>query len=300
MKDVASISASTTFVEDVKREDTPEKPRTTFGVVLGKDGRPVVDRRSTFEKQRATEVSATASDRDSDYEPRTPTDPATQTASQILQGSDLFKRPTIRPDRRASHFRPISQPQPVEDGQPYSQSGSSYLPARPQETPFRRSREAERPESSSGLAAAMKASPSTSSLTGFISAGASSLSKVPGLAGAVRNHSGKVGSLLAKQSQTYYEKVSGMWAGKQTHYDETEGSLPEDVGEAKEEDTDSFRRHFSLPETEKLRAAFFASSSSAVSVYGKLYVGDTKLCFRSLMPGIRRKVGPLRLGDWVR
>ncbi|KAG9809262.1 UDP-Glycosyltransferase/glycogen phosphorylase, partial [Aureobasidium melanogenum] len=47
----------------------------------------------------------------------------------------------------------------------------------------------------------------------------------------------------------------------------------------------SFRNHFALPDSEKLVATFFGFFHRVLPLYGKLYVGSTRLCFRSFMPG---------------
>jgi sterol 3beta-glucosyltransferase len=52
----------------------------------------------------------------------------------------------------------------------------------------------------------------------------------------------------------------------------------------------SFRNHFALPDSEKLVATFFGFFHRVLPLYGKLYVGSTRLCFRSFMPGNWTKV----------
>lgn len=94
----------------------------------------------------------------------------------------------------------------------------------------------------------------------------------------------------------YIEKVSGMWAGGRRHYGEAEGILPDDQDvdpEDKEDGCnhgDRFRAHFALPPTEKLQATYFAYLHRVLPLYGKIYVSQKKLCFRSLLPGTRTKM----------
>jgi sterol 3beta-glucosyltransferase len=99
----------------------------------------------------------------------------------------------------------------------------------------------------------------------------------------------------------YIEKVSGMWAGGRRHYGETEGVLPDnqDVDPEDKEDGvkhgDRFRAHFALPSTERLQATYYAYLHRVLPLYGKIYISQKKLCFRSLIPGTRTKlILPLR------
>lgn len=109
----------------------------------------------------------------------------------------------------------------------------------------------------------------------------------------VRAQSKRMGNLLANESLGYYEKAYSMWAGKKMHYDETEGQSPQFPardGEQERKHGDRFRQHFSLPPTEKLLATYYTYLSRLVPVYGKIYVGNSRICFRSLLPGSRTKV----------
>jgi len=88
-----------------------------------------------------------------------------------------------------------------------------------------------------------------------------------------------------------------MWAGERIHYDASETKIMlGDVDEDKEDEEQSghhgnrFRSHFTLPESEKLHAGFHGYLLRVVPIYGKIYVGDTMLCFRALLPGVKTKV----------
>lgn len=135
---------------------------------------------------------------------------------------------------------------------------------------------------------------SFASITGLYRAGAERLRQASGLAGTFGQQSKQVGSRLATGSKGYYEKMSGMWVGNKTHYDVDENPVyvrDEEDGKTKSHG-DSFRQHFALPSSEKLRATFFVHMLRNVPIYGKMYVGSTKLCFRSLaLP--RTKVRPI-------
>lgn len=125
---------------------------------------------------------------------------------------------------------------------------------------------------------------SFASITGLYRAGAQRLRQASELAGTLSLQSKRVGSKLAVESRGYYEKMSGMWAGSKTHYDANENPLyqHDDEDGKNKSHGESFRQHFALPATEKLRATFFVHMLRNVPIYGKIYVGSTKLCFRNL------------------
>lgn len=128
---------------------------------------------------------------------------------------------------------------------------------------------------------------STTSITSLYRASAERLRQASGLAGAFGKGSKRVGSMLTKQSKSYYGKATGMWTGDVIRYGTDEKPVlhrhtdDEDDKDGKS-DGDSFRQHFALPSSEKLQAAFFVNLQRSIPIYGKLYVGTTKLCFRSL------------------
>lgn len=221
-------------------------------------------------------------------------DPAAMAASQILGGSDMFRRPTIRPDKRNTLRGPYK-----------SAKGKSPLTRESPVTTKRKEKSSDEEDvdvSSRPLRNNLtqhhliQESPSTSTLQGLMKAGSYPLQKASGIAGLIRNHSRQVGTLLATESRGYYERVSGMWAGKRMHYDETEGPIVEhpvsdgEDGKRSAKYGDRFRQHFSLPSSEKLLATYFGYLQGSVLIYGKLYVGERKLCFRSLIPGMRTKM----------
>lgn len=138
---------------------------------------------------------------------------------------------------------------------------------------------------------------STSTLHELVRAGSYPLQKASGLAGLLKIQSLRMGSLLANESKEYYGKVMSMWTGETTHYDEFEGRVEdEDLNEDKEDAQrgsqhgERFRAHFTLPPTEKLQATYYGYLQRLLPIYGKVYIGDTKFCFRSLLPGIKTKV----------
>jgi len=118
--------------------------------------------------------------------------------------------------------------------------------------------------------------------------------KATGIAGFVKSQSKRVGNLLANESYTYYDKAYGMWRGEKTRYDDSEDvessheHAPDE--QAIREHNERFRTHFSLPRSEKLQATYYCYLSRTVPRYGKIYMGITRICFRSLLPPFRTKV----------
>ncbi|KAL4942455.1 hypothetical protein BDV06DRAFT_211804 [Aspergillus oleicola] len=137
---------------------------------------------------------------------------------------------------------------------------------------------------------------SPASLNDLVKAGKYPLQRAAGIAGYLKSRSKEMSNLLATESMGYFEKVSGMWVGGRRHYGDTEGVLPDDrafypqTPEESLRDEESFRAHFALPPTERLEATYFAYLQRALPVYGKIYISQNRLCFRSLLPGTRTKM----------
>jgi sterol 3beta-glucosyltransferase len=137
---------------------------------------------------------------------------------------------------------------------------------------------------------------SVAHLNDLVKAGAYPFQRAAGFADYVKNRSRQMSTLLATESMGYIEKVSGMWTGSQKHYGEREGPLQgqsvdaEDEGEGGLNHGDRFRAHFALPPTERLQATYYAYLHRVLPLYGKIYISQRKLCFRSLIPGTRTKM----------
>ena len=215
-------------------------------------------------------------------------------ASQILNRSDVFHSPTIhtlrmrssgadKPNRRhsdgtarSSNANAVMDPSAPAAGDgpeiQYARSGSGHGAQDP------------------------TAASSASGLNDLVRAGAYPLQRAAGIAGYLKNRSRQMSTLLASESMGYIEKVSGMWIGGRRHYGETEGVLPDDQAVDADDqengckDGDRFRAHFALPPTEKLQATYFAHLHRVLPLYGKIYISQKKLCFRSLLPGTRTKM----------
>ena len=223
-------------------------------------------------------------------------------ASQILDRSDVFHAPTIRPD--------------LEEGRRRSQTDATTLdgaqadilvhpPSRAQtDQSGTAGKHAHRPNNTTreeglGIFAdenQLQQSSSSPSLQQLVKAGTYPLQRAAGFAGYLRNRSKKMSNLLATESMGYVEKVSGMWAGSQKHYGQSEGVMPDDRLEDIEDDDEAagygerFRAHFALPASERLQATYFGYLHRVLPLYGKIYISNKKFCFRSLLPGTRTKM----------
>ncbi|CAG8563847.1 6977_t:CDS:10 [Cetraspora pellucida] len=57
-----------------------------------------------------------------------------------------------------------------------------------------------------------------------------------------------------------------------------------------DETKERFREHFALPENEQLRAVFYGYYLRMIPLYGKFYVSDNYVCYRSRVPGQTIKI----------
>jgi len=112
----------------------------------------------------------------------------------------------------------------------------------------------------------------------------------------VRDQSIRVGSYLSSSPGIYYDKVSGALGGGRRHYVESEGLAPDDYvkddesSEGKQKKTDSFRRHFTLPQSEQLVSSHYASLYRVFPLVGKIYLGTRWFCYRSLLANVNSKM----------
>ncbi|KAK7533162.1 sterol 3-beta-glucosyltransferase [Phyllosticta citribraziliensis] len=132
-------------------------------------------------------------------------------------------------------------------------------------------------------------------LSGIVNAGTYPFQKASGFAGYIKKRSRHMGNILASESMGYYEKVSGMWTGGKKHYIDEGLSADDNLREIVDDedailDNERFRKHFALPDTEKLRAVFFCHLWRVLPQYGKIYLSDKYFCFRSLLVGTRTKL----------
>lgn len=226
-----------------------------------------------------------------------PTGDANMSASQILTRSDVFHAPPVRrmstlisdsmeEERRMSEEDPLSmrqRPIPIHAG--------DSKPSRDRKVALQAQATSDQPTSSSQIT--RTASPT---LQDIVKVGTYPLQRAGAFAGYLKNRSERMSKLVATESMSYFEKVSGMWAGGRKHYGENENVVPEDRDVDPEDEEanvgygDRFRAHFALPATEKLQATYFGFLHRVLPLYGKIYISNTKFCFRSLLIGTRTKL----------
>ena len=215
--------------------------------------------------------------------------------SQILNRSDVFQSPTIQ----HLHY----SPRPDEDSKRRrsADSGSSnsadmHSKNRHSTRIYRQKRRAESRESDNPESSQLKESNSSPTLHQLVKAGAYPLQRAAGFAGYLRSRSKRMSNLLATESMGYVEKVSGMWAGGRKHYSGAEGVLSDDRLQDLDDENnpakhgDRFREHFTLPASEKLQATYFGYLQRVLPLYGKIYVSNKNVCYRSLFKGTRTKM----------
>lgn len=86
--------------------------------------------------------------------------------------------------------------------------------------------------------------------------------------------------------------MGGVWSANPDHYMKFEPDdkyFVKDSGE-REVSERRFRKHFSLNSESRLIATYYCHLKRSIPVYGKLYLGSDKLCFRSMIPGISTKM----------
>ncbi|KKK14204.1 hypothetical protein P175DRAFT_0490239 [Aspergillus ochraceoroseus IBT 24754] len=216
----------------------------------------------------------------------------TESASQILNRSDVFQSPTIHTwQQRSLGVDQAGRRHSDETARSITAHGLDGLGLSGERAEIQYA--ISDSEQDSRDVSRLSATPALGDL---VRAGVYPLQRAAGFAEYLRSRSRQMSTLLASESMGYIEKVSGMWAGGRRHYGETAGISPDGRAfypETKEDscrDEERFRAHFALPSTEKLQAAYFAYLHRMIPLYGKIYISQNKLCFRSLLPGTRTKM----------
>lgn len=86
--------------------------------------------------------------------------------------------------------------------------------------------------------------------------------------------------------------MSGIWSSNPTHYEKKDNEDPyyEKDSSFREISNKNFLNHFSFNMEKRLVASYTTHLQRSLPVYGKLYLGDSDLCFRSLLPGVSTKM----------
>lgn len=237
----------------------------------------------------------TSSEQQSDSANEEPMD-ANMSASQMLFGDGVFHRPTLR--------RPRTQP--VEEGQEDSEAssrsssrGPTQMPPPPrpttaQVTGAQRDLRRQRSNASSTTATATENQVTQKSSRGSLVRGIST--PIAAVAGMVRSSGQAVTSVLSSSPRSYVSNWSAAIAGGKRHYANVEGLAPDDSIRDPEQEVDaaqheqSFQQHFGLPGAERLVSIFYCWLHRTVPIYGKIYMGSSRFCFRSLVYGTKTKI----------
>lgn len=205
-------------------------------------------------------------------------------ASQILRGSEVFHKPTL--NRRSTSMSRKSRQENSRSAKNRTKYGEAYPHPRHAAT----TGHVDDPGSGENQAG------QTPTLQNIAKMGAYPLQRAGHFAGYLNRTSRQMGNLLATESMGYVEKVSGMWRGGRRHYEQSTALNPEDTYEDDEDEADikaaneRFHSHFLLPESEKLQATYFCHMLNVLPLYGKIYLSERHFCFRSLLPGTRKKL----------
>ena len=232
--------------------------------------------------------------------PNLSSDETQASGSQILNRSDVFQSPTIQrlhgsppPDNDSKRRRSVDSTR--------SNSLDTHFKNRPPTRSYGEQSGVESQQGGDPDTSQISQSNSSPALHQLVKAGAYPLQRAAGFAGYLRSRSKRMSNLLATESMGYVEKVSGMWAGGRKHYSDAEGVLSDDRLQDLDDENnpakhgDRFREHFALPASEKLQATYFGFLHRVLPLWGKIYVSNKNVCYRSLLKGTRtRMVLPLR------
>ncbi|KAJ5156044.1 hypothetical protein N7492_008847 [Penicillium capsulatum] len=186
-----------------------------------------------------------------------------ESASQILNRSDVFQSPTMRPlPRRSSDVGETTQRR--SDDTARSTSARMGVVAQ---------RDIGDQASPNWLSSGPTFQHQPSNVP---KSGAYPIQRVAGFADYLKSRSKQMSSLLATESMG-----RSTWRSPKCGAGEVESDA--NYG-------DRFRAHFALPPTERLQATYFAYLHRVLPLYGKIYVSQRKLCFRSLIPGTGTKM----------
>lgn len=213
------------------------------------------------------------------------------TASQILTRSDVFQSPTIHSLRTNSSLEGNGNG-PSLGKRDNGATAAGDATNEKKKDKVQGAHQGVEPEAAIERRAYGNSTPTIHEL---VKAGTYPLQRAAGFAEYLKTRSRQMSNLLATESMGYIEKVSGMWIGGGKHYAEGEDPAFEKYLDHEDAETsgsygDRFRTHFALPPTEKLQATYYGYLHRVLPLYGKIYIGNSKFCFRSLLPGTRTKM----------
>lgn len=103
-------------------------------------------------------------------------------------------------------------------------------------------------------------------------------------------------SIISRLTPKKFQNVPLMWAADPVHFNSDDGIVfPLDDKYTADADISNqsnvrFRQHFSFDETANLVASYHGYLNRNVPIYGKIYISDKNICFRSLLPGVSTKM----------
>lgn len=103
------------------------------------------------------------------------------------------------------------------------------------------------------------------------------------------------GNKILKWAPASLKNMGCMWHAQPAHYRLNSTLFSEDdkylvKHENEEASNKRFKGHFSLSDDDYLIGAYYGYLNKNIPIYGKFYVGNKCLCFRSLLPGIKTKM----------
>lgn len=108
----------------------------------------------------------------------------------------------------------------------------------------------------------------------------------------MRQRSAEVGTQVGTTINAGVGKVSQFWSGEGTRSDHARWVTEETIKDMRDQNPEErFQSHFALPASEKLQGAYYGYVFRTFPFYGKMYLSKRYFCFRSLLPGIKTKVG---------
>lgn len=97
---------------------------------------------------------------------------------------------------------------------------------------------------------------------------------------------------LLKRSIKTVSTMGGLWSAKPEHYSVGQMDNAYYVPDSRErmKAVNRFRNYFSLGPETVLIASYFTHLKRSLPIFGRLYIANDKLCFRSLLPGVSTKM----------
>ena len=182
-----------------------------------------------------------------------------ETGSQILSGSRIFQKPTLTTSCR--------EPSGGDRGKGETTANSLTVKTRAEQKISHASTTEKRPQTPSSIVNIARAGQRAVEWAGWMK---------------------KTSKELASRPRNYIERASDMWSGGKKHYGRALGAMPDENVEDGEEDDgtlgakERYREKFALQPSERLLAAYYGYLNRVIPLYGKIYLGDRHVCYRSL------------------